>query len=219
MSKVNSLIVATLFLGVLVSTAGAVTTVTQVGDQLSVTGDDTDDSVYIRQSFWDSSVWVRDGQTGVNNYYFGVSQVVVDTADGNDYVDIFDYASGSRYDCSDVQVLTGNGDDSVNIFSEQGGSFVDVSTGNGQDYVSSNSRYTDLNGGGIDIDTGNGKDEVNLSYSSRDILNVGLGNGNDVISGYISYSTFGIFDGGNGKDSCSSLDILHGFFTLTNFEK
>ncbi|NQV34137.1 MAG: hypothetical protein HQ515_15700 [Phycisphaeraceae bacterium] len=221
MSRANSIIVAILFLAAFVSTAGAATTVTQVGDQLSVIGDDTDDSVYIYQIYYyDYWTWVYDDQTGIGDWYYGVNQVVVDTGNGSDYVNIYDYWSGYWYGGSaDVQVLTGNEDDSVDIYDEGGRSFIDVSTENGQDSVSSTSSYTYYYGygGGIALDTGNGKDEV-YANSYADVLNIALANGNDVISGYASDS-YGALDGGNGKDTCSGLAISGGSLAVTNCEK
>lgn len=219
MSKVNSILVATLFFAAFVSAAGAAITVTQTGDQLSVVGDNTDDSVYISQYYYyDNWLWVSDGQTGIGDWYYGVSQVVVDTGNGSDYVNVYDYYSGYYYGGSaDVQVLTGNEDDTVEIYNGGGRSLVQVSTGNGEDSVSSTSYYTAYYGGGVEIDTGNGKDEVaNSSYV--DVLNIALGNGNDTISGYESYS-YGALDGGKGKDTCSGLVISGGSFAVTNCEK
>jgi hypothetical protein len=108
----------------------------------------------------------------------------------------------------DVVINTGNGEDTVDIvdpFSQS----VSINTGNGQDRVTvRDDAFTDDTLDNLDIDTGNGDDvvSVNLTSTNTEVvlnLRISTGNGADriALAGDLDIGGTLFIDGGHGPDT------------------
>lgn len=192
---------------------------------LYITGDDSDDSISIR----DVGTRVRvSGQTGAYNFNFGKARrLSVDLRGGGDLltsstilpITINAAAGDDTIYCASTQdtIIGGDGDDSITtgigndvVYLDQGDDTVN--TGDGHDLVVDG--YADTAGSDDDsVITGAGNDTVKLAYGNNTVLAgdgddyIKTGNGNNNIDGGLGRdfvrtgSGNDTIDGGGGRDN------------------
>ena len=148
-------------------------------ENLIITGDNKANQFIIVAGSSDTTVTGLNGTTingGVNAVFDGLPDLAIDTANGDDEIEIVDLFSA-------LTVKTGNGNDRVEIT---------------DDFYGPYSFDT------FEIDTGNGNDAVELwNLSAFDDINIRMGNGDDYLRllGTIQVLGSGTVDMGKGADT------------------